>query len=128
VADRSNTRIQIFDQTGRFLNQWTNFGTPWGLFIRGDLIYVVDGTANNCLLIASTKDGKVLERIEGVSNPTAVTVNSTMLALSTLSCSATCRAAASTRAVGAEDDRQEYSALPATGWAAQTVGSRQHQT
>jgi DNA-binding beta-propeller fold protein YncE len=77
VADRSNNRIQIFDQTGKFLNQWTNFGTPWGLFVKGDLIYVVDGTENNCLLIASTKDGKVLEKISGLSNPTAVAVDST---------------------------------------------------
>jgi DNA-binding beta-propeller fold protein YncE len=76
VADRSNNRIQIFDQAGTFLDQWTNFGTPWGLFIKGDRIYVVDGTENNCLLIASIKDGKVLEKIEGLSNPTAVTVDS----------------------------------------------------
>jgi DNA-binding beta-propeller fold protein YncE len=76
VADRSNSRIQIFDQDGKFLNQWTNFGTPWGLFIKGDLIYVVDGTDNNCLLIARIKDGKVLEKIDGLSNPTAVTVDS----------------------------------------------------
>jgi len=77
VADRSNNRIQIFDQKGTFLRQWTNFGTPWGLFIKDDRIYVVDGTENNCLLIASLKDGKVLERIEGLSNPTAVAVDST---------------------------------------------------
>ena len=76
VADRSNNRIQIFDEYGDFLNQWTNFGTPWGLFIKGDLIYVVDGTENNCLLIASTKDGNVLEKIEGLANPTAVAVDS----------------------------------------------------
>jgi DNA-binding beta-propeller fold protein YncE len=76
VADRSNNRIQIFDEYGDFLNQWTNFGTPWGLFIKGDLIYVVDGTENNCLLIARTKDGKVLEKIEGLANPTAVAVDS----------------------------------------------------
>jgi DNA-binding beta-propeller fold protein YncE len=76
VADRSNNRIQIFDQAGKFLDQWTNFGTPWGLFIKGDLIYVVDGTKNNCLLIASTKDGKVLEKIEGLNNATAVAVDS----------------------------------------------------
>jgi len=76
VADRSNNRIQIFDQTGKFLNQWTNFGTPWGLFVKDNLIYVVDGTENNCLLIANTKDGKVLERIDGLSNPTAVAVDS----------------------------------------------------
>ena len=77
VADRSNNRIQIFDQNGKFVNQWTNFGTPWGLFIKGDRIYVVDGTANNCLLIASLADGKVIEKIDGLSNPTAVTVDST---------------------------------------------------
>ena len=76
VADRSNNRIQIFDQAGKFLNQWTNFGTPWGLFIKKDLIYVVDGTENNCLLIATTKDGRVLEKIEGLKNPTAVAVDS----------------------------------------------------
>jgi len=77
VADRSNNRIQIFDQDGKFLDQWTNFGTPWGVFVKDDLIYVVDGTDNNCLLIASTKDGKVLDKIAGLSNPTAVTVDST---------------------------------------------------
>jgi DNA-binding beta-propeller fold protein YncE len=77
VADRSNNRIQIFDANGTFLNQWTNFGTPWGVFVKDDLIYVVDGTDNNCLFIASIKDGKVLEQIDGLSNPTAVTVDST---------------------------------------------------
>ena len=46
------------------------------MFIKKDLIYVVDGTENNCLLIASTKDGKVLEKIEGLANPTAVAVDS----------------------------------------------------
>jgi DNA-binding beta-propeller fold protein YncE len=76
VADRSNNRIQIFDAEGQFLNQWTHFGTPWGLFIRNDLLYVVDGTENNCLLIASLKDGKIIDRIEGLSNPTAVAVDS----------------------------------------------------
>ena len=77
VADRSNNRIQIFDQDGKFLNQWTNFGTPWGVSVKDDLIYVVDGTANNCLFIANIKDGKVIEKIEGLSNPTAVAVDST---------------------------------------------------
>ena len=42
VADRANDRIQIFDADGKFLDQWKNFGTPWGLFIKGDLIYVVE--------------------------------------------------------------------------------------
>jgi len=77
VADRSNNRIQIFDTSGKFLAQWTNFGTPWGVFVKGGLIYCVDGTDNNVLLIADTKDGKILDRIEGLHNPTAVTVDST---------------------------------------------------
>lgn len=77
IADRSNNRIQIFDQKGKFLTQWTNFGTPWGLSVKKDRIYVVDGTANNCLLIADIKDGKILQKIEGLVNPTAVAVDST---------------------------------------------------
>jgi DNA-binding beta-propeller fold protein YncE len=76
VADRSNNRIQVFDDEGKFLHQWTNFGTPWGLAVKGDLIYVVDGTENNCLLIASIRNGEVLEKIEGLSNATAVAVDS----------------------------------------------------
>lgn len=77
VADRKNNRIQIFDRDGKFLNQWTNFGTPWGLFVRGDLIYVVDGTANNCLFIARLSDGHIMEKIEGLNNATTVAVDST---------------------------------------------------
>ena len=76
VADRANNRIQIFDQKGKFLRQWTNFGTPWGLFIKGDKMYVVDGTENNCLLIANLKDGAILEKISGLNNATAVAVDS----------------------------------------------------
>ena len=77
VGDRSNNRIQIFDQDGKFLNQWANFGTPWGDFVKGDRIYVVDGTKNNCMFIAGLKDGKIIQKIDGLSNPTAVTVDST---------------------------------------------------
>lgn len=77
VGDRSNNRIQVFDQSGKFITQWTNFGTPWGVFVKGNLLYVVDGTDKNCLLIASTKDGKILEKIEGLKNATAVAVDST---------------------------------------------------
>jgi DNA-binding beta-propeller fold protein YncE len=76
VADRSNNRIQVFDPSGQFLKQWTHFGTPWGLFIRKDTLYVVDGTENNCLLIANLKDGKIIDRIDGLSNATAVAVDS----------------------------------------------------
>jgi hypothetical protein len=36
VGDRSNNRVQVFDQSGQFIRQWTNLGTPWGVFIRGN--------------------------------------------------------------------------------------------
>ena len=44
VADRGNSRIQIFDQGGNLLAIWTQFGKPSGLFIdRNDVLYSVDG-------------------------------------------------------------------------------------
>ncbi len=33
VADRSNVRVQVFDQSGKFLQQWRNLLVPWGLTI-----------------------------------------------------------------------------------------------
>jgi len=76
VGDRRNKRVQVFDQNGKFLQQWTHLGTPWGVFVKGDRLYMVDGTEANCLYIVSTKDGKVLDKIEGLRNATAVTVDS----------------------------------------------------
>ncbi len=35
VADRSNVRIQVFDQSGKFLEQWCNMLVPWGLSMTG---------------------------------------------------------------------------------------------
>jgi sugar lactone lactonase YvrE len=68
VADRSNSRIQIFDQDGKFLAEWKQFGRPSGVFIdKNDVIYVADSESNNTqnpgfkrgLRIGSAKDGKV---------------------------------------------------------------------
>jgi len=74
VADRRNHRIQLFDQAGQFLDQWTHLGTPSGLFItRDDLLYVVDELT--CLRIAHTRDGRIVDRIEGLTNPMAVAVD-----------------------------------------------------
>jgi len=75
VGDRRNKRVQVFDQKGKFITQWNNLGTPWGVFVKGDKLYVVDGTEANCLFIASTKDGRILERVDGLKNATAVTVD-----------------------------------------------------
>lgn len=43
VADRWNIRIQIFDQQGTFLDQWTQFGPVSDIYIDGsDVMYVTD--------------------------------------------------------------------------------------
>jgi len=48
VADRSNNRIQIFDQQGNFLTQWTQFGRPSGItFDENDRIYVADSESDD---------------------------------------------------------------------------------
>lgn len=41
VADRSNSRIQIFDQDLRFVDEWRHFGRPSGLTILNDDTLVV---------------------------------------------------------------------------------------
>ena len=42
MADRDNSRIQVFDQNGNFITQYKQFGRPSGLFIDKDTIYVAD--------------------------------------------------------------------------------------
>ena len=44
VADRGNSRIQVFDPNGNLLYLWTHYGKPSGLFIdRDDILYAGDG-------------------------------------------------------------------------------------
>jgi sugar lactone lactonase YvrE len=43
VMDRENSRIQIFDQDGRFLRQLTFAGLPCGVDIGAEWIYMVNG-------------------------------------------------------------------------------------
>ena len=43
VADRSNSRIQVFDANGKFLADWKQFGRPSGVYVDAhDTIYVAD--------------------------------------------------------------------------------------
>jgi DNA-binding beta-propeller fold protein YncE len=43
VADRANSRIQVFDANGTFLAEWKQFGRPSGVYIDAhDTIYVAD--------------------------------------------------------------------------------------
>ena len=48
VADRTNNRIQIFDQDGTLLDSWTQFGRPSGLAIdQNDILYVADSESRD---------------------------------------------------------------------------------
>ncbi len=73
VADRANNRIQIFDEEGKFLAEWLQFGRPSGLWIdKNDVLYVADSQSSEKLnpgyrqgiRIGSVKDGKVTAFIE----------------------------------------------------------------
>jgi streptogramin lyase len=68
VADRGNSRIQIFDQDGQHLATWTQFGRPSGLFIdASDVLYATDSESNTRrnpgwrrgIYIGSVRDGWV---------------------------------------------------------------------
>ena len=59
VADRSNSRIQVFDAQGRFLTKWTNVGQPWGFAYaeKENAIYMSDGQDNR--VVKLSLEGKV---------------------------------------------------------------------
>jgi len=70
VGDRGNNRIQIFDQNGTYLAEWTQFSRPSGIAIDGnDMIYVADSESGSVnpphgawtrgIRIGSAKDGTV---------------------------------------------------------------------
>ena len=46
VADRSNSRIQIFTQDGTFVADWRQFGRPSGFYISGDRLYAIDADSS----------------------------------------------------------------------------------
>jgi sugar lactone lactonase YvrE len=70
VGDRQNNRIQIFDQDGKFLDQWAQFSRPSGIYIdKNDVIYVADSESESVsknhdgwkrgIRVGSAKDGTV---------------------------------------------------------------------
>jgi DNA-binding beta-propeller fold protein YncE len=82
VADRVNARIQIFDQDGKFLAEWKQFGRPSAVFIdKSDVIYVADSQTEDkehCIpdpgcrrgiRIGSAKDGTVQSYIPRPNPP-----------------------------------------------------------
>jgi sugar lactone lactonase YvrE len=59
VADRSNNRISIFDQDGKFLASWKQFGRPSGLFIdQHDILYVADSESTDKIVPDDGRLGK----------------------------------------------------------------------
>ncbi len=71
VADRANNRIQILDQDGNFITEWTQFSRPSGMWIDpDDMIYVADSESGSInpahgawkrgIRIGSVNDGKVI--------------------------------------------------------------------
>ena len=90
VGDRSNNRVQVFDQEGTLLASWKQFGRPSGIFIdRDDTIYVTDSESRSDnkpgqyghnpgvdrgIRIGSVKDGKVTALIP---DPSPVGISST---------------------------------------------------
>ncbi|WP_419816414.1 hypothetical protein [Glacieibacterium sp.] len=80
VANRGNNRIEIFDQEGKLLDTWTQFGKPSGLYIdANDILYSGDTESSarqgNAFVrgihIGSARTGKVTAFIPDVlGNPT----------------------------------------------------------
>jgi peptidylamidoglycolate lyase len=71
VCDRSNSRVQVFDGSGKFFDEWdrSTVGRPFGISIGADgYVYVVDGgdepetLSNRAPLIRLDAKGKVVDR------------------------------------------------------------------
>jgi DNA-binding beta-propeller fold protein YncE len=67
VGDRGNLRIQIFDQDGKWLDEWKQFGRPSGILITADdTLYVGDvSEPGGGITIGSARTGVVREKITG---------------------------------------------------------------
>lgn len=60
VADRANSRVQVFDATGKFITKWTDVGQPWAVYYvpKENVIYMCDGLYNRISKL--NLQGKVL--------------------------------------------------------------------
>ncbi len=79
VADRGNSRIQIFDAEYRFVEEWRQFGRPNDMFIdSNDVMYVLDSESGDernpgmrrGVYIGSARDGSIRTFIEPHPNDT----------------------------------------------------------
>jgi DNA-binding beta-propeller fold protein YncE len=61
VADRENNRIQIFDQSGRLVKEWTHLGSPMSIVVGpGDALWVLAGDNALEILTYDSLSGRVM--------------------------------------------------------------------
>jgi len=81
VGDRNNNRIQVFDQDGNFIEQFTQFSRPSGIAVgKNDVIYVADSESESVsrnhfgwkrgIRVGSIRDGRITAFIPDPSNAT----------------------------------------------------------
>jgi DNA-binding beta-propeller fold protein YncE len=76
VGDHANRRIQVFDQDGNFLTQYTGFGSPSGIFIgTDDTLYVVDDSDRKRLFVGSAADGTLRYEIANMTLAEGIAVD-----------------------------------------------------
>lgn len=77
VANRTNKRVEMFDQDGGYIGVLNNVGTPYGLFMtKDDVLYAVDGDqGKDDLTMVDTKTGKVVGHFGGMVGPHMVAVD-----------------------------------------------------
>ncbi|MBI3695434.1 MAG: 6-bladed beta-propeller, partial [Acidobacteria bacterium] len=64
VGDRENHRLQVFDSNGKFLAQWKQAGSPFGLDLTPDQrLFLIDGYDERVIVL--NLDGQVLGRFGG---------------------------------------------------------------
>jgi len=73
VSDRGNNRLQIFYSQGNFIELWTQFSRPSGIYIdANDMIYVADGMSGaeynpggqRGIRVGNARTGEVITRID----------------------------------------------------------------
>jgi streptogramin lyase len=58
VADRDNARIQVFDTDGRYIEEWTRFGSPSGFYMTPDDVLWIAHSLG--VYAGSTRDGAIM--------------------------------------------------------------------
>jgi sugar lactone lactonase YvrE len=68
ICDRENGRIQLFDDQGAYLEEWTDLLSPGDLWIQDDVVYVIE-QGERCGVSIWTLDGDLITRWRGSEGP-----------------------------------------------------------